>query len=106
MVLVTFINHFSLLQAKRVAERLAEKKMGLELRDSAVKFLAAKGFDPVYGARPVKRAVQQQLETALAKALLRGEFGEDDTVIVEAGPEGLILSQGAKAAAAEPAVAG
>ena len=43
-----------------------------------------KGFDPVYGARPVKRAVQRELETALAKALLRGEFGEDDTVAVDA----------------------
>ena len=44
----------------------------------------AKGFDPVFGARPVKRAVQRELETSLAKALLRGEFGEEDTVIVEA----------------------
>lgn len=43
-----------------------------------------KGFDPVYGARPVKRAVQRDLETGLAKALLRGDFGEEDTVVVEA----------------------
>lgn len=43
-----------------------------------------KGYDPVYGARPVKRAVQRELETGLAKALLRGDFGEEDTVIVEA----------------------
>lgn len=55
------------LQAKRVAARLAEKKMKLQLEDSAVDYLAAKGFDPVYGARPVKRAVQRELETALAK---------------------------------------
>ena len=56
-----------------------------------------KGFDPVYGARPVKRAVQRELETALAKALLRGEFGEDDTVIVDAPggakSEGLVLTR-------------
>jgi len=50
-----------------VAARLAEKKMKLQLEDSAVDYLAAKGFDPVYGARPVKRAVQRELETALAK---------------------------------------
>lgn len=43
-----------------------------------------KGYDPTYGARPVKRAVQRELETSLAKGLLRAEFGEDDTVIVEA----------------------
>ena len=46
--------------------------------------MQTKGYDPVYGARPVKRAVQRELETGLAKALLRGDFGEEDTVIVEA----------------------
>lgn len=46
--------------------------------------MQAKGFDPVYGARPVKRAVQRELETSLAKALLRGDFVEEDTVVVEA----------------------
>ena len=46
--------------------------------------MQAKGFDPVYGARPVKRAVQRELETGLAKALLRGDIGEEDTVLVDA----------------------
>ena len=59
--------------------------------------LQEKGYDPVYGARPVKRAVQRELETALAKALLRGEFGEDDTVVVDAPggakSDGLLLSR-------------
>eukprot|EP00210_Caulerpa_lentillifera_P007379 g7052.t1 len=72
------------LQANRVAKRLAEKKMKLQLEDSAVEYLASKGFDPVYGARPVKRAVQRELETALAKAMLREEFSEEDTIIVTA----------------------
>ncbi|CAL8470560.1 g10102 [Coccomyxa elongata] len=72
------------LQAKRVEARLAEKKIKLQLDESAVDYLATKGYDPVYGARPVKRAVQRELETGLAKALLRGDFGEEDTVIVEA----------------------
>ena len=56
-----------------------------------------KGYDPVYGARPVKRAVQRELETALAKALLRGDFGEDDTVVVDAPgaakSDGLVLTR-------------
>ena len=47
-------------------------------------FLQEKGYDPSYGARPVKRAVQRELETALAKGLLRADFGEEDTVVVEA----------------------
>ena len=56
----------------------------LLLTDDAWLLLQARGFDPVYGARPVKRAVQRELETALAKSLLRGDCGEEDTVIVSA----------------------
>ena len=85
------------LQARRVGERLAAKKMAFELRESGVDFLADKGYDPVYGARPVKRAVQRELETALAKAMLRGEFGEGDTVIVDADRMGLVLRRGGHA---------
>ena len=48
--------------------------------------LLRQGYDPVFGARPVKRAVQRELETSLAKMLLRGDFGEDDTVLVDAPP--------------------
>ena len=72
------------LQVKRVQERLAPKKISLSLEDSAVEYLSAIGYDPVFGARPVKRAVQRELETGLAKALLRGDFGEEDTVVVSA----------------------
>lgn len=46
--------------------------------------MQAKGYDPVFGARPVKRAVQRELETSLAKALLRGDFQEEDTILVSA----------------------
>jgi ATP-dependent Clp protease ATP-binding subunit ClpB len=84
------------LQAKRVGKRLEEKKMALNLQESAVEYLADKGFDPVYGARPVKRAVQRDLETALAKAMLRGEFGEGDEVIVEADNLGLLMRRGGR----------
>ena len=83
------------LQAARVSKRLGEKKMALELRDSGAAFLADKGFDPVFGARPVKRAVQRELETVLAKAILRGEFQEGDAVVVEADDQGLLLSRSA-----------
>jgi ATP-dependent Clp protease ATP-binding subunit ClpB len=83
------------LQADRVAKRLAEKKIGLRLTDDALEYLATRGYDPAFGARPVKRVVQQELETALAKGILRGDFTEEDVVVVEApgGPEatGIVL---------------
>ena len=72
------------LQAARVAGRLASKKIKLDLKEDAIDYLAAVGYDPVYGARPVKRAVQRELETGLAKGLLRGDFEEEDTVVVSA----------------------
>lgn len=53
-----------------------------------MEYLATRGYDPAFGARPVKRVVQQELETALAKGILRGDFAEEDTVVVEA-PGGL-----------------
>ena len=84
------------LQAKRVAKRLEDKKMKLVLSEDAINYLARVGYDPVYGARPVKRAVQRELETGLAKAMLRGEFEEEDTVEVEVGEAGLVYKKGPK----------
>lgn len=78
------IKHIVRLQAERVSKRLAERKITLDLTESAVDYLAERGYDPAFGARPVKRVVQQELETALAKGILRGDFGEEDTVVVEA----------------------
>ncbi|KAK2079455.1 Chaperone protein ClpB1 [Prototheca wickerhamii] len=69
------------LQVDRVGRRLEEKKMRLVLETSALDYLVDKGYDPAFGARPVKRVVQQELETALAKGILRGDFVEDDTVV-------------------------
>jgi ATP-dependent Clp protease ATP-binding subunit ClpB len=74
------------LQAQRLGQRLADRKMALQLSESALDFLAEVGYDPTYGARPLKRAIQRELETAIAKAILRGEFGEGDTVLVDVGP--------------------
>ncbi|MEW5302565.1 MAG: hypothetical protein WDW36_005336 [Sanguina aurantia] len=81
------------LQVKRVADRLADKKIKLELDESAVSHLASVGYDPVYGARPVKRAVQRELETYLAKCLLRGDFTEEDTILVSAADSKLQLQR-------------
>jgi ATP-dependent Clp protease ATP-binding subunit ClpB len=90
------------LQLRRVEERLAERGIRLELTDVAKETLAEAGWDPTYGARPLKRAIQRLLENPLALRLLEGEFAEGDVVRVDA--EGGELSF-AKAPAAEPAAA-
>jgi ATP-dependent Clp protease ATP-binding subunit ClpB len=71
------------LQLARLRERLAERKIELELTDAAKELLAEEGWDPAYGARPLKRAIQRQLENPLARELLERRFTEGDTVRVD-----------------------
>jgi ATP-dependent Clp protease ATP-binding subunit ClpB len=73
------------LQVQRLEQRLADRKMGLRLSEAALDFLAEVGYDPVYGARPLKRAIQRELETKIAKAILRGEFHDGDAIFVDVG---------------------
>ncbi|NJD30295.1 MAG: ATP-dependent chaperone ClpB [Gammaproteobacteria bacterium] len=72
------------IQVGYLRRRLADRDIGLELDDSARDMLGEAGFDPVYGARPLKRAIQHQLENPLAQAILRGDFGPGDHVRVTA----------------------
>jgi ATP-dependent Clp protease ATP-binding subunit ClpB len=90
------------LQLRRVESRLAERGLRLELTDAARAALAEAGWDPTYGARPLKRAIQRLLENPLALRLLEGEFAEGDTVRVDAKDDGLVFE---KSGAAEPAAA-
>jgi ATP-dependent Clp protease ATP-binding subunit ClpB len=90
------------LQLQRVEARLAERGLRLELTDEARVVLAEAGWDPSYGARPLKRAIQRLLENPLALRLLEGEFTEGDTVRVDAKDGELVFE---KASAAEPAAA-
>ncbi|NET48947.1 MAG: ATP-dependent chaperone ClpB [Merismopedia sp. SIO2A8] len=71
------------IQVSMLAKRLEDKNMDLALSDAALDFLAEVGYDPVYGARPLKRAIQKELETKIAKAILRGEFHNGDTIFVD-----------------------
>ena len=75
------------IQLERLKKRLQERNITLHLSDKTVEFLAEVGFDPVYGARPLKRAIQKELETALARAILSGEIndGQEVTANVSAG---------------------
>jgi ATP-dependent Clp protease ATP-binding subunit ClpB len=90
------------LQLERLRARLAERGLSLELTDAAKEHLAESGWDPTYGARPLKRAIQRLVENPLALRLLEGEFEEGDTVRVDVEDGELVF---AKAPAAEPAAA-
>ncbi len=90
------------LQLARLEERLAERGLSLDLTDAAKEHLAEAGWDPTYGARPLKRAIQRLLENPLALRLLEGDFDEGDTVRVDVS-EGELSFE--KAPAAEPAAA-
>jgi ATP-dependent Clp protease ATP-binding subunit ClpB len=88
------------LQLRRLRERLAERGLGLELTEEAKEQLVEAGWDPTYGARPLKRAIQRLIENPLALRLLEGEFAEGDTVRVDVEGGGLVFE---KAAAMAPA---
>jgi ATP-dependent Clp protease ATP-binding subunit ClpB len=90
------------LQLARLRARLAERGLSLELTDAAMEHLAEAGWDPTYGARPLKRAIQRQVENPLALRLLEGDFAEGDTVRVDAKDGELVFE---KAPTAEPAAA-
>jgi ATP-dependent Clp protease ATP-binding subunit ClpB len=88
------------LQLARLRERLAERGLGLELTDEAKEVVAEAGWDPTYGARPLKRALQRLIENPLALRLLEGEFSEGDTVRVDALDGQIVFEKAAARAAA------
>jgi ATP-dependent Clp protease ATP-binding subunit ClpB len=88
------------LQLERLCARLAERGIDLELTDAAKEAVAEAGWDPTYGARPLKRALQRLVENPLAMRLLEGEFADGDRIRVEAENGELMFE---KVGAAEPA---
>jgi len=87
------LRHIVQLQTKRLEKRLADRKMSLKLSEKAIDFLAEVGYDPVFGARPLKRAIQRELETQIAKSILRGEFNDGDTIFVDVENERLAFKR-------------
>jgi ATP-dependent Clp protease ATP-binding subunit ClpB len=81
------------IQLDALVKRLAQRRIGLEVTPAAKAVLARQGFDPVFGARPLKRLLQQQIGDKLALALLEGQFNEGDTVIVDADGDETVLRQ-------------
>jgi ATP-dependent Clp protease ATP-binding subunit ClpB len=87
------------LQVDILRRRLADRDIGLELTDAALDRLGEAGFDPVYGARPLRRAIQIQLENPLAQEILAGRFGPGDVVRVDMRDDQLTFSAGSGSAA-------
>ncbi len=80
------------LMVKDLQKRLADRKLEVELTEEAKLWLAKEGFDPLYGARPLRRAIERYVENPLSTKLLRGEFSPGDTIIVDYGEDGLVFN--------------
>jgi ATP-dependent Clp protease ATP-binding subunit ClpB len=76
-------------QLRHLQTRLLDRSLELEFTDEAKDFLARRGYDPVYGARPLKRAIQNEVETVLAQRIIAGEVPDGSRLRVDAGPDGL-----------------
>jgi len=87
------IRQIARIQTQYLARRLAERQLTLQLSDKALELLGNVGFDPVYGARPLKRVIQQQLENPLAKEILAGGFQPGDTIKVDAESGRLVFAK-------------
>jgi ATP-dependent Clp protease ATP-binding subunit ClpB len=88
------------LQLERLRERLGDRRLQLELTDAAKEVLAEEGWDPAYGARPLKRAIQRLVENPLALRLLEGDFAEGDVIRVDAQNGELVFERAEAAATA------
>ena len=76
------------IQIKQLQARLAKMDLRLEVSQAALAELAKVGFDPVFGARPLKRAIQQRIENPVARLILEGKFGPKDLIPIEVGADG------------------
>jgi len=81
------------IQMARLLKRLANRKITLQLDEGAKKWMAEEGYDPVFGARPLKRVIQRALQDPLAELILGGEIHDGDLVPVTAGSDGLLIGE-------------
>mmetsp|Transcript_15619 Transcript_15619/g.35154 ORF Transcript_15619/g.35154 Transcript_15619/m.35154 type:complete len:182 (+) Transcript_15619:2684-3229(+) len=79
------------IEVKRLELRLAERQIRMELTDAAYSHLVDTGFDPIYGARPLKRTIQRELETVVARSILAGEFDDGDSILVDAVDDKIVI---------------
>jgi ATP-dependent Clp protease ATP-binding subunit ClpB len=81
------------IQLRGLMKRLADRKIKVELTERAKEFLVQEGYDPTYGARPLKRTIQRRVLDPLAMRVLEGDFSEGDRVVVDTGGEGLVFAK-------------
>lgn len=79
------------LEVKKLGKRLAERDISMIITPAALDTMTEIGFDPVYGARPLKRAIQRELETAVAKGLLRGDFADGDEITIDSSGGSIVI---------------
>jgi len=94
--IATIVEH----QLARLRDRLAERRISIELTDAAKETLAEAGWDPAYGARPLKRAIQRLVENPLALRLLEGDFADGDTILIDAHDGAIVFEKAAPAVVA------
>jgi ATP-dependent Clp protease ATP-binding subunit ClpB len=80
------------IQIKRVEKQLADRKLTIEITPAAKQLIVAEGYDPVYGARPLKRAIQRLLQNPLALSVLEGKYSEGDKIVVDRSKDGNSLA--------------
>jgi ATP-dependent Clp protease ATP-binding subunit ClpB len=85
------IAHIVDIQLRSLRERLAARSLTLTLTDAAREYLANAGYDPAFGARPLKRVIQREIQDQLAMQLLSGEIHDGDEVVIDTGSDGLVL---------------
>jgi len=81
------------LEVQKLEKRLAERDITMLITPAALDTMANIGFDPVYGARPLKRAIQRELETGIAKGLLRGDFADGDEITIDSSDGGIFITR-------------
>jgi ATP-dependent Clp protease ATP-binding subunit ClpB len=86
------IRSIATLQIKRIEHRLSDRKISLELSEEAKDYIAAIGYEPSYGARPLKRAIQREIENPIATKILEGTFAEGHTIQITVEDEKLVFS--------------
>ncbi|MFM6136180.1 MAG: ATP-dependent chaperone ClpB, partial [Sphaerospermopsis kisseleviana] len=87
------MRHIIRIQLKRVEKLLKEQKISFEISQAACDYLVEAGYDPVYGARPLKRSIQREVENPLATKLLENTFISGDTIFIDKGENGLTFSK-------------
>ncbi|HEX9445349.1 MAG TPA: AAA family ATPase, partial [Candidatus Binatia bacterium] len=92
------IKHIVEIQLKRLERLLADRKLSLEVTDAAKALLAERGYDPVYGARPLKRTIQRLIQDPLALKILDSEFGEGDRITIDAAGDEIVFRKSGHAA--------